>query len=45
MIYNYNSHHLCIDHSPTMEDSAKRGGLPTSELFTVNLCDPNFAVS
>ena len=27
-----------------MDDSAKRGGYPTSELFTVVLCDPNFAV-
>ena len=26
-------------------DSAKRGGWPNSELFTVILCDPNFAVS
>ena len=29
----------------TMDDIAKRGGLPTSELFTVILCGPNFAVS
>ena len=28
-----------------MDDSAKREGQPTSELFTVILCDPNFAVS
>ena len=29
----------------TMHDSAKRGSWPTSEPFTVILCDPNFAVS
>ena len=28
-----------------MDDSAKRDGQPTSELSTVILCDPNFAVS
>ena len=30
---------------PGMDDSAKKGRYPTSELFTVILCDPNFAVS
>ena len=29
----------------TMDDSAKRGGSPSSELFTVILCDLNSAVS
>ena len=28
-----------------VDDSGKRGGLPTSELFTLILCDPKFAVS
>ena len=28
-----------------MDDTAKRGAQPTSELFTVILCGPNFAVS
>ena len=28
-----------------IDDSAKRGGWPTSELFTEDLCGPNFAVS
>ena len=27
------------------EESARRGGLPTSRAFTVILCRPNFAVS
>ena len=28
-----------------MDDSVKRGGYPTSELFTMILCDFNFVVS
>ena len=28
-----------------MDDSTKRGGQPTSELFTEILCSPNFVVS
>ena len=35
---------ICRCLTVTMDDTAKRGGLHTSELFTVILCGPDFAV-